>query len=232
MSKSKMWLVTQSLETRRLGPSEKAEKYIQDVLELGSNVGLTENELRAALIRGLTPRLKAQLVTHNPQTLAETIERIYLSETALAMTPDAVNMIESVTGCQLANIIASINKLEDRIGELAKMNKSEGKWNGTPTNQDNTRYNYTYQGSRVNQRQFPQRQYHQQTYSTRDRREEKPIQCYHCGGWGHIARNCYHRQQRTPRDTRGMVYNPRQHNYYGNVEVQRSPKNYYPRQQV
>ena len=111
-SHSKNWLTAQTLEARKLLPSEKAGKYIQEVLEMATNIGLSETEQRAALIRGLTPHLNSQLVTRNPQPLSETIERIYLSETALNMTQDSVNAVESlVTNCQLASISATVDKL-------------------------------------------------------------------------------------------------------------------------
>ena len=119
VSPSKNWITMQKLENRRLMPGEKTEVYIQDVLQMANNVNMTENEQRAALIRGLSPKLRAQLITHNPQDLAETIERINLSETALMLqNEDSVNVVESMTTCQLAGIKLAVAELDSKINSL------------------------------------------------------------------------------------------------------------------
>ena len=65
---------------------------------MANNIGMTEKEKRAALIRGLSPQLKSQLITHNTQSLAETIEIMYLPETALNLqNQESVNAVDSIT---------------------------------------------------------------------------------------------------------------------------------------
>ena len=136
LSQSKNWITTQKLEGRKLATGEKVETYIQDVIQMGNNIGLTPKEQQSDLIRGLTPKLRSQLITHNPQTLADTIERIYLSETALnlqnqesvnvmdSMTK-SVNVMDSMTTCQFAGLNAAVKDLGDKVHSLAEQNKCQ-----------------------------------------------------------------------------------------------------------
>ena len=126
LSQSKNWITTQKLEGIKLATSEKVETYIQDVIQMGNNIGLTPKEQQSALIRGLTPKLRSQLITHNPQTLADTIERIYLSETALNLqNQESVNVMDSMTTCQLARLNAAVKDLGDKVHSLAEQNKGQ-----------------------------------------------------------------------------------------------------------
>ena len=126
LSQSKNWITTQKLKGRKLATGEKVETYIQDVIQMGNNIGLTPKEQQSALIRGLTPKLRSQLITHNPQTLADTIERIYLSETALNLqNQESVNVMDSMTTCQLAGLNAAVKDLGDKVHSLAEQNKGQ-----------------------------------------------------------------------------------------------------------
>ena len=126
LSQSKNWITTQKLEGRKLATGEKVETYTQDVIQMGNNIGLTPKEQQSALIRGLTPKLRSQLITHNPQTLADTIERIYLSETALNLqNQESVNVMDSMATCQLAGLNAAVKNLGDKVHSLAEQNKGQ-----------------------------------------------------------------------------------------------------------
>ena len=70
--------------------------------------------------------LRSQLITHNPQTLADTIERIYLYETALNLqNQESVNVMDLMTTCQLAGLNAAVKDLGHKVHSLAEKNKGE-----------------------------------------------------------------------------------------------------------
>ena len=69
------WLNSTRLGIRKLLSSESAEKYIADMSELALLVGIKEEELSKALIRGLPPKLRWYVVCFNPTSLSETIQK-------------------------------------------------------------------------------------------------------------------------------------------------------------
>ena len=95
--KNSTWINDQRLENRKLRPGESCTSYTNSILDLGQLVDMDQRELRKAIIRGLPDRLKYQVVSHNPQTLDDTVQRVLLCESM--MTPDE----------------QSINTLEDRV---------------------------------------------------------------------------------------------------------------------
>ena len=56
--------------------------------ELALLVGIQEEELSKALIRGLPPKLRWHVVSFNPTSLSETIQRILLGEATLSFTEE------------------------------------------------------------------------------------------------------------------------------------------------
>ena len=65
-----------------------AEKYIEDMSKLALLVGIKEEELSKALIRGLPPNLRWHVVTFNPTTQSETIQIILLGEATLSFAEE------------------------------------------------------------------------------------------------------------------------------------------------
>ena len=70
------WLNTTRLENLKLLNTESPEKYISDMSDLALLVGIGEEELSKGLIRGLPAKLRWHVVSFNPTTLSETIQRI------------------------------------------------------------------------------------------------------------------------------------------------------------
>ena len=229
LSQSKNWLTTQKLENRKLLSGEKAEIYIQDIMQMANNIGMTEKEKQAALIRGLSPKLKSHLITHNPQSLAETIERIYLSETALSLqNQESVNAIDSITTCQLAGITAAVAGLSAKINAMTGNQKPEERMSQPDCYQEpETQPNFTQAPI---QAWRPPRNYQQFTGWGPPRvtqNFQRPRQfnngprslqntgCFVCGRAGHFARECYHRDVRRGNNMTTQMQPGGRNNYYG-----------------
>ena len=80
---SNSWFNSQRVENRKLRPGESCTTYINNLIELSQLSGLTDVELSKAIIRGLPDKLKFQVISHNPKTLDETVQRILLSESMM-----------------------------------------------------------------------------------------------------------------------------------------------------
>ena len=88
------WLNSTRLENRKLLSTESAEKYIADMSDLALLVDIEDTELSKTLIRGLPTRLKWHVVSFNPTTFSETIQRILLGETTLSFGDNEQRMDE------------------------------------------------------------------------------------------------------------------------------------------
>ena len=110
------WLNTTRLENRKLSKTESAEKYIAELSDLAQLVGITDSELSKALIRGLPRPLKRHIISHNPTTLSETIQRILLREATLASDEFVdINAICDNTSSTIAKINQKVDRLEELI---------------------------------------------------------------------------------------------------------------------
>ena len=115
--KNNRWLNATRLENRKLTNSESAEKYIEDMSKLALLVGIKEEELTKALIRGLPPKLRWHVVSFNPTTLSETIQRILLGEATLSFT-EGKNEINEISD----SFAVLCTRLEERVGRLEDLN--------------------------------------------------------------------------------------------------------------
>ena len=118
--KNNKWLNSTRLENRKLLSSEPAEKYIADMSELALLVGLKEEELSKALIRGLPPKLRWHVVSFNPTSLSDTIQRILLGEATLSFTEEK-NEINEISD----SFAVLCTRLEERVGRLEDLNKAQ-----------------------------------------------------------------------------------------------------------
>lgn len=111
------WINTQRIENRRLQNNESCEKYITDVTDLALLVGMSDNELQKTLIRGLPHKLKWHVVSFNPMTIEETVQRILLGEATLQCDEkDEIHGVESTDG----RIVQLLDNINIRIDNLEK----------------------------------------------------------------------------------------------------------------
>ena len=116
---SNSWINDQRLENRRLRPGESCTSYINNIIDLAQLAGVDDKEIRKAMIRGLPEEIKYQIVTHNPQNLDETIQRIMLCESMTKTKEDA-------TLCSIDERILStkmdgfVNKLTSSLDAIEK----------------------------------------------------------------------------------------------------------------
>ena len=112
------WLNTTRLENRKLLNTESAEKYISDMSDLAL-VGIGEEELSKALIRGLPAKLRWHVVSFNPTTLSETIQRILLGEATLSFDDNEHINVVSENG-----IATTVQRMDERLDKLEDLLKS------------------------------------------------------------------------------------------------------------
>ena len=175
MSKSKNWIYTQDLEGRKLMPGERAEAYITDIIKRTNKLGLDDTQVMQYIIRGLSPQLKGELISHNPSNLAETIERVYLAESALKLkSQETVQHLDTIN--HLANITTTMNTLDKKIEDISK---------GMHQTSTHDRQ-HPQQRQQDNGMQYPARQQRQNVASGG---------CYICGK-NHLARHCWYRPGR------------------------------------
>ena len=115
------WLNSARLENRKLLSSESAEHYIADMSTLAQLVGAKDDELSKALIRGLPTKLKWHVVSFNPLTLSDTIQRILIGEATIAAGDrEEINMLNEST-----SVNSAVAKLDARLDRLEEMFKSK-----------------------------------------------------------------------------------------------------------
>ena len=194
------WINTTRLDNRRLLPTESAEQYIADVSELAQLVGATDNELSKALIRGLPNGLRWNVISFNPKSLSDTIQRILLGEATLSMA-DSVN-VNAIDG----TITSAVSKIEDkvdRLAELMRSNLQQQHQQEQPAHQQQQQQQWQSQRRpewQLQQQQPVQRQqgrYYQHSPPRYNR--SFGVTCRSCGVNGHFAANC--------RNTVGNTFN-------------------------
>ena len=113
------WLNSTRLENRKLLSTESAEKYIADMSDLALLVDIEDTELSKALIRGLPTRLKWNVVSFNPTTLSEIIQRILLGEATLSFVDNERINVVSENG-----MVTTVQRMDERLDELEDLLKS------------------------------------------------------------------------------------------------------------
>ena len=105
--------------------TESADKYIADMCDLALLVGIEDTELSKALIRGLPTKLKWHVVSFNPTTLSETIQRIFLGEAKLSFGDNEHTNVVNKNG-----MTTTVQRMDERLIRLEDLLKS-CKWSIT-----------------------------------------------------------------------------------------------------
>ena len=117
------WLNITRLENRKLKSSETAEHYIKDMSNLALLTGIKDDELAKALIRGLPDQLKWHVISFNPTTLSDTIQRILLGEATLTFT--GKEEIHAIEENELSVLMKTMDLRLEKLEELFKTNVIE-----------------------------------------------------------------------------------------------------------
>ena len=87
--------------------------------DLALLVGIEDTELSKALIRGFLTRLKWHVVSFNPTTLSETIQRILLDEATLSFGDNEHINVVSENG-----MTTTVQRMDERLDRLEDILKS------------------------------------------------------------------------------------------------------------
>ena len=117
------WLNTTRLENRKLRIGETAEHYITDMSNLALLTGIKDEELGKALIRGLPDQLRWHVISFNPTTLSDTIQRILLGEATLAFTKK--EEIHAIEDNELAMLMKTMELRMEKLEEVLKTRPSD-----------------------------------------------------------------------------------------------------------
>ena len=94
--------------------TESADKHIAYMCNSALLVGIEDTELSKTLIKGLPTRLKWHVVSFNPTTFSETIQRILLGETTLSFGDnEQINDVVSENG-----MTTTVQRMEERLDRL------------------------------------------------------------------------------------------------------------------
>ena len=204
---SNNFLNQQKLDNIKYIEGKPIDSYIEQIMTLANNLGLSDNEKKMSLLRGLPADIKADIISHNPETIMSTIQRLRLIHQGhtIRLLEKMENKDSSLQLVSLAAAVANIEKMlkptsiQSISNEEMAEDKRRGEWR-----RGDWRRNIDPPRIRFNG------------------------QCYNCGTRGHIARNCFagrpraYNMQNTPRPSwkpsnnqmRQHTMNDRQ--WYGN----------------
>jgi len=230
MNKSKQWINTHRLETRKLEPGESCECYINEIVNIANQIGLTEKETTQTLIRGLPTSIRAQIIAFNPTTMDETIQRIYLAEATLKLQKtEEVATIEKTTNSQLTALVTAMEKMNDNLKRTTESGETRNTQHPFPDTYRRTYFPTREDNSdRRDNRTFNQRTYQQQPYGIQRRQQWNGEQmnnktCYNCGSRNHFYRQC----PNVIMNTRGREQlNPYGYGQRQRTYVNQAPTNY------
>ena len=184
------WFNSQRVESRKLRHGESCNTYINSMFELSQLTGLSDVELCKAILRGLPDKLRFQVISHNPQTLEETIQRILLSESMMAATGDdpsiLCSMEDRVFTSKLDNFTTKLNSTLEEIEKSCKSLKASVNNENISPKPVYPRCGVCNKNNHSEERCF----YKQRTYVPRDDYDRGAYR----GSYNNVRRNYYPRQ--------------------------------------
>ena len=95
-----VWGAEQLLEDRKQKENEPVELFINDVQNMAYRLNKDEDGIRKQIVRGLLPKLKGHVISHNPATLEDTINQAKIAEMCEQMnTTNVSNPSTAVKAC-------------------------------------------------------------------------------------------------------------------------------------
>ena len=164
---SSNWINGLRLENRKLQPGESCTAYIKELTTLAQRSDVTTTELRKIILRGLPKRMMWEVVSHQPQTIQDVVQRVLLTENMFNSEQTSVCAIDdrvmnSKIDCLVNKFTASLNEIEKSFSDFKRstektlqIQKCEicGRLNHT-TNNCYYKNNYTTEFNRRNVHNF------------------------------------------------------------------------------
>lgn len=166
------YLLEQKLVERRQQPNELTEQYVHDIMQLAQRLRKGDNEIKQILLRGLRSDIKAFVIGQNPQTLADTLQKIKLGDTVSTINPASVSANCHSLGEK--NMAEQLEKSQSTMASLAEEVKQ--------VSQKMDKMN-------VGKSEVECFYCHKQGHLYKDCKARES--CQLCGRRGHVARACY-----------------------------------------
>jgi hypothetical protein len=200
------YLLEQQMNQRKQQPNEAVLKYYYDMMELchKCDSAMSDKQKIRKLILGLRLSLYQEAIKDDystPQEFLIKVQHLENIEKLVELRQTAID--DSTTRQQHNNDSNSSSQIES--SPYVHRNPSSSfsshqfyQSNIQPDSSDSRYYRTLPNSDRVSQSISSNKSFQSLSNSTPSSQSNKPsrtkdIQCYHCGKWGHFARNCYQR---------------------------------------
>lgn len=173
------------------GPTESVEEFIHRVTEKATDLKMDTNQTMGKIMRGLKPKIKADMVKVNPTNMEDLRTHAMLAEMAQSICSD--DAVQSATGAAMCNALTS---LEQRMSALETSNINvlqETRRFNSPAKQKPYFSNNQNQSQRGPQRHGYREADQQKNMGSRPRQSQ---QCFRCGESCDSFYNCRARNQK------------------------------------
>ena len=173
------------------GPTESVEEFIHRVTEKATDLKMDTNQTMGKIMRGLKPKIKADMVKVNPTNMEDLRTHAMLAEMAQSICSD--DAVQSATGAAMCN---ALTYLEQRMSALETSNINvlqETRRFNSPAKQKPYFSNNQNQSQRGPQRHGYREADQQKNMGSRPRQSQ---QCFRCGESCDSFYNCRARNQK------------------------------------